>query len=343
MNDSTKLDLRPEVAEYVAAVRAHLVDLTEEEREELVGGLEADLSELAADHGGAQPLTEVIGPPEAYADELRAAAGLRPASQPTGRRSPSRAVEKLFASSRRAYAVALSKLPGSPHGFLLTVQPVWWVVRGWVAVELVDYFFGSGVLTVVPTLHGPRPGALLVAVSVLLSIQLGRGVLWPAVLVRPLGARILTLTLNFLAVAMLPVVTWHLPHSGTAPVVRYVEVSTPASPVEGLALNGRPVINLFPYDARGKPLQGVQLFNENGEPVVLNKEMATAEGDTITYPWLRSGASVWNVFPMPVGPLLDDPTTGFRDDNAWFGSQRPVLPASPVTGVRPVSLPKAAR
>ena len=45
MNDTAKLT-RPEISGFVDQVRARLADLTEEEREELVGGLEADLSAL---------------------------------------------------------------------------------------------------------------------------------------------------------------------------------------------------------------------------------------------------------------------------------------------------------
>ena len=62
-------DVRPEVASFVARVREQLSDLTEDEREELTGGLEADLSEQLAE-GGQLP------DPTQYADELRAAAGL---------------------------------------------------------------------------------------------------------------------------------------------------------------------------------------------------------------------------------------------------------------------------
>ena len=60
----------PDVKLFVAAVREHLADLTEEEREELVGGLEGEMSDLVAERG-----VDALPEPKDYAEELRAAAG----------------------------------------------------------------------------------------------------------------------------------------------------------------------------------------------------------------------------------------------------------------------------
>jgi uncharacterized membrane protein len=64
------------VARYAAAVRAAVADLGDEERAQLLDDLEAHLQEVAAESGA--PLTERLGPPEAYAAELRAAYGAPP-------------------------------------------------------------------------------------------------------------------------------------------------------------------------------------------------------------------------------------------------------------------------
>jgi hypothetical protein len=79
------------VARYAAAVRAAVADLGDEERAQLLDDLEAHLQEVAAESG--TPLTERLGPPEAYAAELRAAygapapqAGRGPAAPPGVRR-----------------------------------------------------------------------------------------------------------------------------------------------------------------------------------------------------------------------------------------------------------------
>ena len=77
-----------DVAGYAAAVRRSLADLGPELVDDLTDDLEADLAEALDDerhvaHG--RGVLEQFGPPEDYAAELRAAAGLAPATAP-GRR-----------------------------------------------------------------------------------------------------------------------------------------------------------------------------------------------------------------------------------------------------------------
>ncbi len=78
MNDTMRLDVRDEVDAFVAEVERRLADLTAEERDELVGGLRADLADRLADHDGPEPPEQVLGDPASYAAELRAAAGFPP-------------------------------------------------------------------------------------------------------------------------------------------------------------------------------------------------------------------------------------------------------------------------
>src|SRR6187431_418045 len=77
MNDTTVIGSAGQVEDvraYVRAVRAWLGDLPADEVEDLTAGMEADLAERAAESGG--PLGGLLGQPEAYAAELRSAAGL---------------------------------------------------------------------------------------------------------------------------------------------------------------------------------------------------------------------------------------------------------------------------
>ena len=79
MNDTTVIGAAGQVDDvqaYVRAVRAWLGDLPADEVEDLTAGMEADLAERAAESGG--PLGGLLGEPEAYAAELRSAAGLPP-------------------------------------------------------------------------------------------------------------------------------------------------------------------------------------------------------------------------------------------------------------------------
>ena len=61
-----------EVAAYTAAVRAALADLSGDQQA-VLDGLDEHIEEVAAEGGN---LVEVLGPPERYAAELRASAGL---------------------------------------------------------------------------------------------------------------------------------------------------------------------------------------------------------------------------------------------------------------------------
>ena len=74
MSDTTVIGVADGVAAYVSEVRAELADLPAEDVDDLTGGMEADLSELATESGG--DLIGRLGTPGLYAAELRAAAGL---------------------------------------------------------------------------------------------------------------------------------------------------------------------------------------------------------------------------------------------------------------------------
>src|SRR3979411_2356036 len=64
-------DQASDVATYAASVRAALSDLPGDQAEVLLEDLEDHLREVASEEGG--PLAERLGPPEQYAQELRAA------------------------------------------------------------------------------------------------------------------------------------------------------------------------------------------------------------------------------------------------------------------------------
>ena len=168
--DTVKLDARHDVTAFVAAVRSRLADLTEEEREELLGGLEADLSERLAE--GEAELGAGLGDPVAYAAELRAAAGLEARPRDVGR-----------SACRRPEAAARC----AGHGPARRCAPAVWTVlvgrrtagrrsgrswspcvrcggssAAWIAAQLLDIVTnGSDLPTIVPTLLGLWPGILV--------------------------------------------------------------------------------------------------------------------------------------------------------------------------------------
>ncbi|HSE56369.1 MAG TPA: hypothetical protein VLB03_11595, partial [Nocardioidaceae bacterium] len=126
MNDTTRVEARPDVTDFVNRVRARLSDLSEEEREELVGGLEADLAELVADGGSVSEL----GDPRAYADELRSAAGV-PARSRDASDEPARPLRDALAAGldharNRWEALVNREATVGAWSFLVTLRPVWW-------------------------------------------------------------------------------------------------------------------------------------------------------------------------------------------------------------------------
>jgi hypothetical protein len=361
MNTTT---IAPEVQEFLDAVRAQLGDLEPDEQREILDGLEADLADLVAERG-----REALGDPIAYARELRSAAGLDPRTTRT-RRGPDIGVRvhRVLDAGHRRLDRAIAALPGDAPGFLGALRPVWWVLRGWIAVQIAALWAGDWALTVVPG-RGPG-GAVALVVGVVLSIQLGRGRLWPGDAWRRLAAlRVAVLALNVIALAAIPAVANGLQHSrdslgdsafnrGFHAGFRSAAQQAPVTRRAGLYLDGTWVSNIYPYDAKGRPLVGVQLFNQIGQPVnvVTQPEYAEPEVDEngneidaegnlvdpavprqprVFYPWTNGATQLLNVFPIP-SRLQDseDPSP-----TAFTETVRPAIGAFPLATVPKVSLP----
>ncbi|GAB3600095.1 hypothetical protein GCM10027446_33060 [Angustibacter peucedani] len=323
LNSPTVPLVRPDVAAYVAQVRAHLADLSPEVVEELSGGLEADLGDLAAESD--VPLEQRVGPPSDYADELRAAAELPP--RPAGGRARVGPVEQL----RTDLAGLTGSLRAQPWwpgvaSFFTTVRPAWWVARAllavWVVAEVLG--LGSGLL-----------GWVLAAAAVVVSVELGRG-RWTNDAVR-----VLTVLGNVVAVLVL-LVFLGSQSSGGNDSVSY------DGPYPGDALqdgvvtnNGSTVTNLFAYDGEGRPLTGVQLFDQDGRPLAVDP----AQGD----PYLQDdqgldvgryvprtdvfGRQVPNAFPLAVQPLAEADCSQGCVDEGPVPTGTPTLPSGPQASV----------
>lgn len=206
MND-TMLSRLPEVGGYVDVVRLYLGDLPDDVREELTGGLEADLGELVSDRG-----IEVLPDPEVYADELRTAAGLpaRVVRRPPRRgswREVGAAGERRLDRLHDAWETTMSG-PGLRPTWELgqDLRPLWWVVRAWVAVQIgaLVYYDDNGF-----DLGFPTSAALIAfGFAALLSVQVGRTRLWPGR--GGLSARLVLLASNATAAVLLPFVVEQL-------------------------------------------------------------------------------------------------------------------------------------
>jgi hypothetical protein len=341
--------IAPEVQEFLAAVRAQLADLDPDEQREILDGLEADLTDLVAERGG-----EALGDPVAYARELRAAAGLEPEMGRVRERLhvPAR-IHALLDRFHRKWDSMVARTPGDAQDLLSALRPVWWVFRGWLAVETAALWLGDWSLTIVP--GGGLPGAGAVLLGVALSIQLGRGRLWPADGWRRIAVlRVALLGLNCFALAMIPVVLNGLDHghvavhdsaflAGFHGGFRSAAQQAPVTRRAGVYADGKWVSNIYPYDAKGRPLVGVQLFNQIGQPinVVSQAECTYTTPDTpgedvrVYYPWTNGSVQTNNVFPLPSRVQ----SSSEPDPNAFSMADPPTVGQFPLERVPSVSSP----
>ena len=262
-----------QVRDYLDAVRARLADLDAEEREHLLSDTEASLLEAAEDDVEL-PLEVRLGPPERFARELRAAAGL-PEAPPEAKRP---GLITRMAAHRRVLAA---------RGVARELAPVWWVARAFVALTVAAQLFGDDWSVRYPVLTsvlGEPLGWLLLLGAIAGSVALGRreraaSARWPAVL---------NLTL---ALATAWVLMAMSANSGAAgPSVVYV-----GAPVEpGLLFDGRRIDNVYPYDRAGRLLQDVRLYDETGTPL----DVRPGEGRPRRVVADRSGERLFNTFPI---------------------------------------------
>ncbi len=326
----------PDVKLFVRAVREHLEDLTDEEREELVGGLEGDMSDLVEERG-----VESLPEPADYARELRAAAGFTPEAVVDRRRPRALAarVEGLLDSARERWDRFAGGLPGNPWELVVALRPVWWVLRAWVAVQLVDLLWGSGGynygLSPIPSLLGW--GLPLLAVAVLGSVLIGLGRLWPGPGRGRVGGRLVLLALNILAIAVTPVVLGSIYTPEKAEAWYGGDTAGMVQPTDGLAFNGQAVANIYPYDAQGHLLTGVQLVDRQGRRLAVTEDPYGEEGgwgEFVHAPWLNGRTQLYSVFPLPeqtVDQDTGDPVGDPRLQAPPFAS----LPAVTLPGVQP--------
>ncbi|GAA3772170.1 hypothetical protein GCM10022225_69390 [Plantactinospora mayteni] len=319
-----------EIARYVGQVREALADLPPAVRDELLEDLPEHLAEVAAEGEGS--LHERLGPPEAYAMELRNAAGVTvPAATPNLDQRIGAAVRK---GRERVHAAdtRLGPVLGYPRlsDFLRLLRPAWWILRGYLAAMLITVLLTGTSFGLLPRLGGSSLAALLLlAVTITGSIWLGRRTdrmgRRPR-LVLNLGAALLVL-FGLAGFAELDSRA-----GGGGNPIPYEQVYTDQ-------YGG--VQDVYVYDGQGRLLEGVRLFDQNGQPIRLGSawcaeaqqryETMPDYGDLsrMTYPYCPEGA------PFRFGPTTP-PATG------------PVTPAVPTDpsatpdGTAPPATPSGA-
>jgi hypothetical protein len=294
-----------ESADYLRAVGAALADLPDDEREEMVDDLRSHLAEIASETD--DPPTARLGPPEEYAAELRAAAGIGPAQGG----SPKLGIAERTAALGRRFGTAVRALPGGPAllEFLPQLRPAWWVLRGYLfTVILTAVFTGA-------SFDGPLPqdGSaafvfLVFALAfVVVSVWIGRHP--PR---RP--ARVLALRAASVLLVLMGFALWLASGSSSAYPASYD--GAPYDQYDGSNLGT--VTDIRPYDAAGRPLRDVQLFDQDGNPIQLPSCDQTMSADCVdrvggmnVYPRSAPGAVVPSAeptAPSPSAPSATSPT-----------------------------------
>jgi hypothetical protein len=243
---TSTLETRPDVVAYLASVREHLADLPSPDRDDLLAEVAASVHDAAVEGS----IEERLGSPDRFAEELRLAAGLAPT--PARRR---RLDLRRLGSSAGAHLRALRDL-----------EPIWWAIRGYVAVTALGFATGWSYLhPAIPRfVNSPsdaRDGALVSILAVIVSVALG---LWLRRRASPL--RRLSLLFDGLALALVIPVALHV--ARTHPVYQTYVYSAP--PAAGLLYDGRSIENIYPYTRDGRLLHDVLLYDQTGRPLAVN-------------------------------------------------------------------------
>ncbi|GIF75496.1 hypothetical protein Asi02nite_50140 [Asanoa siamensis] len=209
---------------------------------------------MAAEGEGS--LAERLGPPDAYAAELRLAAGLGAAT------TPARGLDDRIAVAvrrvRGALGVADRKAGpvlgyGKASEFLRLLLPAWWVLRGYLVAMAITVLTTSQ-FGLLPRLGGSTLAAvLMLTVCVLASIWLGRR-----------EARLRPVVRVGLGLAGVGLVLFGLvgfdkaDQYGTV----YIDQTYSTNQYEY-------VQDVYAYDENGNPLSNVRLFDQDGNPIQL--------------------------------------------------------------------------
>lgn len=314
-----------EIADYVARVRGALTDLPPAIRDELTEDLPEHLAVVAAESGGT--LVERLGEPEAYAVELRIAAGVG-----ADRRSAT-GEPIAFATRVHARLNALDRQLGRRLGyptvraFLHLLTPGWWILRGYLAAMLLAVLTTglNGGIGLLPRFEGHLSvGLMILAALVVASVMLGRrearSGTWPG--------RLLVLGNLVLVGFGLAALVYSEDRRGAGDYYAPISVDSRYDHIR----------DVFVYDGEGRLVEYARLFDQNGDPIRLGypdcPDLQNLSGNANPllrgYPYCPDAA--------PFGPR---PTVGVSPPvlPAPPGAVQPESAASPTTPETPPTAP----
>ncbi len=187
--DATTTAADPLLEAYVLRVGAALGDVEPTERHALLADLRLHLDEVGRDD--ARRLDDIVGPPEVYAEELRAAAGLSVAPQPaippgpggagSGGSGEASRVQAAWPWLRVRLARALRAIGRGGRDIVaaadeaLVAGPAWWLLRAYLAVHVLGALTGSQGAVLLPlVLHERWWGIVALFGAGVASVRVGR-------------------------------------------------------------------------------------------------------------------------------------------------------------------------
>jgi hypothetical protein len=333
----------PAAEEYLDGVRAALADLPAPEVAEILDDVRAHLADLTAELGGevdVAALTARLGPPSAYAAELRAAAGY-PAAEPAETERSRHGLARLAVAAPVAGVVLflLGAAAGAPAvvlvGLLIGALGLPLVIRDGPRVPSVAALPEVRWFVAARPAAGTAPRAITdfvaslqpawwVVRAIAAAVLVGAVVFSsdePAMLVLALVAvpvsiwvghrtrrdrRWLWCVVPLNVLAGLVLLLWPL---AAGPSEAYDSGSVSSYPVSMPGLwqdSEREIRDIRPVDANGNPLTGVYLFDQDGRPIDTSAGEECAGYDE--YGRTRGGPP--SGAPYPRGTWDVDPRTG---------------------------------
>jgi hypothetical protein len=204
------------------------------------------------------------------------------------------------------------------------LRPAWWLMRAWVAVELIGMFVGT------PWFPLPRfPGApLLFVAAIVVSVWLGRRAMQHR---QTSHEAALVLVGNVVAILGLLWVVAGLSQVSEDVYPDEASIFVPEGAIREGAIreDGTEITNLYPYGPDGRLLSNVRLYDQDGRPFT----SLTYDGCMVDDMTGDPDLPALNVFPRPFSNYGEDSLGPVCRDLGIVSPLGSTLPGSPLDTV----------